>query len=526
MSILNLVDDINKLGIENIKSKISPFDSFTIVLDLLNSKSNILGIFKQYKKSLNTDIHFNFLYNTIVNQYYLVYILLGNNHYDNPFLNINFILGNPYLFDLEMFDILYKKRQQIKVIPNIIKKCWKFILISDLRNFFNNELISKWLSTSNFKKLTKEEILAIPSNTEETYIKYCKIFKIFDKANKKNIKYIKYLATQITTTQNPGCYNLNNEYYFHCLRIHTGLQLNLSKINILLRWAEKELNRLLTEMKEIIKQERPDLVKYTISDIIKNLDLDQQYKYKTKDEFINHHKEIMATMNDFFINIKQIKEYVQPNLTIIDNKDLAGAYWAYDTFYLNTYGWEKINRYQALALTLHEAVPGHHTQVSYAVHDKSDGYDVLYSWFGTTSGFHEGWALFTEKLSPKYTNLERIGQLQYEILRTLRVIVDISIHIGGKSPSEIIQYMKTYLAMPDKSIESEVYRYVTIPGQALGYKLGAEIFRKIHKKIIKDGDLLSDQSIELYKTIIYEKAKPLEILMQQYNLTFDEIFNI
>jgi len=518
-NIIDIIDTINKdVGVEKIKSKLSPLDSFIIIRDLLNKDSKILNILSKNKNI--EDKEFNFIYNTIVNKSYNKLIIIGNNHYDNPFLNINFILGNPYLFNLEIFEILYNRRNELKEIPEMIENCWHRILNSDLKKFFNAKLIK----TSEFKFLTKEDILKVPTNTEETYLKYIEIYKIFDEMNCKTKKIIFNLKDHIKTNQNPGCYNLNKTEYLWFARIHTGLTLNYNKLNILLRWAKRELDKLVDEMKIIIKRVRPDLFNMHISDIIKYLQNDPIYKYKTKEDFVNHHKEIMHKMHDFFINEKKIKEFKIPNLTIIDDPNLGGAYWAFDTFYLNVTSWDKINDYQALPLTLHEAVPGHHTQVSYSVHDDTDGYDVLYSWFGMTSGFHEGWALFTEKLAPSYTEMEKIGQLQYEMLRTIRVIVDISIHAGGISPDEIIQFMEKYLAMPHASIESEVYRYVTIPGQALGYKLGATIFRKIHQKVVGEKDLLSDKSFELYKKIIYEKAKPLEILMQNYDLTFEEVF--
>ena len=142
--------------------------------------------------------------------------------------------------------------------------------------------------------------------------------------------------------------------------------------------------------------------------------------------------------------------------------------------------------------------------------------------------YHSGYRRTVEtvdEMLKNYTDLERIGQLQYEILRTLRVIVDISIHAVGIPPTEIIDFMKKHLAMPDKTIESEVYRYVTIPGQALCYKLGCEIFRKIYKKY--GGNNYTDKkSFDLYKKIICNKEKALSFLLKEYNMTFEEVFEI
>ncbi len=519
-----------KLALSKNKSLISAIDSIKITRDLLKPTSTILQELKKYPELHEQDYEYKFIYDTLVNHNYLKYILLGNNHFNNLLIDINFVLGNPYLFESDVFDIIYKKRKHIRRIPKIIRKCWNYILNSELINFFNSTLINKWLQTSVYKKFSKQEVFnAIScddSNKELIYKKYLRTYSIFNKMNKNVIRFITRLQTKITSTQNPGCYNLKNNEYLHFVRIYTGLNLTYANLDTLVAWAVTELSRLTQEMRIIIQRVRPDLASLDIIDIIKALHADPQYKYKSKEEFIDHHKQIMDKMHDFFINQKQIKEFNKPKLTIIDNETMGGAYWAYDTFYLNVANWDKINTYQALPLTLHEGVPGHHTQLNYCNNAPTNKCDLLYAWFGMCNGFSEGWALFTELLAPNYTDLERIGQLQYEILRTTRIISDISIHASGKSPDQIINFMKKYLAMPDKSIESETYRYVVLPGQALCYKIGCAIIKKIYEKVVGGTDLLSDKSINFYKELIYNKNIPLDVLMKQYNITFTEVFQV
>jgi len=523
--IINILSDTLKL--EKDKSKQSPIDNIKILHDLLSDDSFILNTFKKYYTSLQNDKEFMFIYNLITNNKYIEQLILLNNHLDNPLLNIHFVLGNPYLFHKDIFNIIYDNRFELFKISRITKKAWIYIISSKskLKKFYNNILINKWIETSQFNILHKEEVMKNKKNTEDIYEKYLELYTIFDKVNCE-VKDIIYKVREIIkNNHNPGCYNLHKSYYLDFQKTYTGLTLDYPKLNIILKWADKELNKLVDKMKNILKNVHPELTNLDISDIIKKLNDDPTYKYKSEKDFINNHINIMDKMHTFFIKEKQIKEYVKPELTIIKDKNLAGAYWAFDTFYLNTTNWNEINNYEALALTLHESIPGHHTQVSYANYDKTNYYDILYRWFGGISGFNEGWALFTEELSPNYTPMERIGQLQYEILRTLRVIVDIAIHGGGIGPDEIINYMKKYLAMPHDSIESEVYRYVVLPGQALGYKIGKTLIQKIHKKYVGGNDLLSNESIELYKKILYDKEKPLDIIMQNYNISFEELFS-
>lgn len=522
-NIINILN--NKLKIEKNKTKQSPIDNIKILDDLLSDKPIILKVFNKYYNNLQNDKEFMYLYNLIINDKYKEQLILLNNHIDNPLLNIYFILGNPYLFHKEIFNVIYSKRYELFKITQITKKCWIYIINSKLKKFYSKKLINIWIETSQFKMLTKEEVMKNEKNTEEIYKKYIELYRIFDKVNCE-VKEIIYKVRDIIKDNNkPGCYNLDKSYYLDFQKTYTGLTLDYPKLNIILKWAKIELDRLVYNMKDILNTVHPELSNLDISEIIKKLNKYPDYKYKSETDFINNHIDIMKKMHTFFIKYKQIKEYVEPELTIINDKNLSGAYWAYDTFYLNTSNWNEINKYEALVLTLHESIPGHHTQVSYANYDETNYYDILYRWFGTISGFNEGWALFTEELAPTYTPMERIGQIQYEILRTIRVIVDISIHGGGIDIDEIINFMKKYLAMPHDSIESEVYRYIVLPGQALGYKIGKTLIQKIHKKYVGGNDLLSDESINLYKKILYDKEKPLDIIMQNYDISFDELFS-
>lgn len=514
-----------KLDLETDKKKITPINSIKITTDLLSNKSIIIETFKNYYQYLKDDKNFNHLYNIVTNKIYIEQMILANNHYDNLLLSINFIISNPYLFHLEIFDIVYKNRYYIKSIVNIVKKSWNYILNSNLKKFFNETLIDKWLKTSKFKKMSREEVLKNNNNTEEIYQKYCDIYYIFHKTNKKIIKIILKLKNYILTKQHPGCHNLDRNYYITFQKTYSGLSLDYNKLLKLMLFAQKELDRLVCEMRYILIKKYPEIKNMKINEIIKFLQDSQEFKYKSVQDYIDHHKNIMLEMEKFFINEKKIIQYVKPNITILNDSNLGGAYWAYDTFYLNTSSWDKINNYKALVLTLHEGIPGHHTQVSYQIHSDTNYYDILYEWFGSTSAFNEGWALFTEKLAPKYTDMEKIGHIQYEMLRTIRIIVDISLHCGGISINEIKIFMKKYLAMPDDSIESELYRYIVLPGQALGYKIGESIIKYIHNRTIGSGNFLDDDSIKLYKKIIYDKSIPLDLFLENYNITFDEVFS-
>lgn len=523
---MDIIDKISqKLNIEKNRANISPIDNIKIMNDMIDDNSVILNIIKDnIDKDKYKNGEIQYLLQNIIDNKYKICMTLMNNHYINLFLDIYFVIGNVYLFTEDVFETIYINRTYINNIPNIIIKCWDYILSTDLKKFYNNDLINRWLKTLEFKLISKDKFLSIHKDLN-LYKKYLEIYDIFDRNICILKRYIYNLERVITWNHNPGCTNLNDRLYLYFVKINTGLNISsYHQLKVLFKWAQNELTKLEEEQKKLIMKVRPDLKDKSLLEMIKTLESDDIYKYKSSDEFVNEHKKIIDEMHKYFIEIHNIKEFKKPKLTTIDDQNLAGAYWAFDTFYLNVCNWNKVNKYEALALTLHEAVPGHHTQINFSVYDKSDEINILYHLFGMTNGFSEGWALFTEKFAPNYTDLERIGQLQYEILRTLRIIVDISIHAGGIHPEEIIKFMKKHLAMPDKTIESEVYRYVTIPGQALCYKIGCEIFRKIYEKY--GGNNFNDEkSFDLYKKIIYNKEKSLEFLLKDYNLSFNDIFN-
>lgn len=524
----HIIETINKLDVEINRKNMTIFDFMNIFNNLFQKESSIK---KEFISCDNTTPEFKLLRNTILDKKYIICNILTNNHYSNPFLDIYFILNNPYLFKENIFNVLYEKREQINNIPRFIKKCWKYILNSNLKLFYNDFLINKWLNTLQFKIITEKEFFKI-HNDKDLYNKYLEIYKIFDKNVCEFRQYIYELTIIFKDMHhNPGCSNLNIKYYYNFVKLNTGLEMDRHRITSLFKFGLKELDRLKQEQKNLMLKIKPELYNKTDKEIMDTFRNDLSYKFKSKQDFIDAHKQLIDKLHDYFIKTKDIKEYNKVNLVFIEDPNLSAAYWAYGAFYLNVTNWDKANTYESLALTLHEAIPGHHTQLDYSIFSENNDMNILYHLFGTTNGFCEGWALFIESIYPYYNDLEHIGRLQYELLRTLRIIIDIMLNILGVDINTCLQFMKQYVTMDDKIITTELIRYVSIPGQALCYKIGCEIFRKIREKFIKDNHIqnnpndIDENLINLYKKIIYNKEKSLEALLIEYNLSFDEVFN-
>jgi uncharacterized protein (DUF885 family) len=152
----------------------------------------------------------------------------------------------------------------------------------------------------------------------------------------------------------------------------------------------------------------------------------------------------------------------------------AGFYW------VNTYNLAARPLYALPALTLHEAVPGHHLQITLA-----QEMDELLPLRRQTylSAFGEGWALYCEWLGKEMgiyeTLYEQFGRLTYEMWRACRLVVDPGLHVKGWTRQQAIDFMASNTALSLHECTTEVDRYIGWPGQAVSYKIGELKIREL-----------------------------------------------
>jgi uncharacterized protein (DUF885 family) len=144
-------------------------------------------------------------------------------------------------------------------------------------------------------------------------------------------------------------------------------------------------------------------------------------------------------------------------------------------FLLNTSNLHSSQKAETTSLTLHEGIPGHHLQFSIAL-DKKDTLTNYERNFYYANSFIEGWALYSERLGNEmglYTDpIQKYGNLNEEMLRAVRLVVDTGIHHYNWSREKVLEFMNAHLASDASAIETEADRYAAWPGQALGYKVG------------------------------------------------------
>ena len=180
-----------------------------------------------------------------------------------------------------------------------------------------------------------------------------------------------------------------------------------------------------------------------------------------------------------------------------------------------------------VSLSLHETNPGHHLQGSYMLEREGMPQfrkvmeDRVYSQspsrFPINTAYVEGWGLYSETLGHDlglYDDpMDRYGHLSEEIFRACRLVVDTGMHAMGWSMDQAVQYMMDHSAASKENIVGEVNRYVTWPGQAVGYKIGQMKIIELRKKA--EEALGEKFDIKEFHEVVLRSAGPLYILEKQ-----------
>jgi uncharacterized protein (DUF885 family) len=177
----------------------------------------------------------------------------------------------------------------------------------------------------------------------------------------------------------------------------------------------------------------------------------------------------------------------------------------------------KYNCYGDEDLFLHEAIPGHHFQISLQQENKELPDFRKFNWFGA---YGEGWALYTESLGKElglYTDpYQYFGMLGNEMHRAVRLVVDTGIHNMGWTREQAIKYSLDNEAETEAGITTEIERYMAIPGQALSYKAGQMKILELRKKA---QDKMKDKfDIKVFHQKVLESGvMPLALLEKKIN---------
>ncbi|MER6990878.1 DUF885 domain-containing protein [Saccharopolyspora hirsuta] len=153
------------------------------------------------------------------------------------------------------------------------------------------------------------------------------------------------------------------------------------------------------------------------------------------------------------------------------------------TYYANTHLAEQRPRFLAEATAFHEAVPGHHFQVTLAQELTGVPEIRQYAW---VNSYAEGWGLYAERFADEagwYTDdVARLGMLAMDSMRAARLVVDTGLHAFGWPRQRAVDYLREHTALPEIDIQSETDRYLEMPGQALSYMVGRLEFQRLRDR--------------------------------------------
>jgi uncharacterized protein (DUF885 family) len=224
--------------------------------------------------------------------------------------------------------------------------------------------------------------------------------------------------------------------------------------------------------------------KGTLPQFFEHLRAGPEFKFKSKeemrDEFLSVGKRVDLKVRDQFSTIPKTALEIRPVPEYREKTDAGGSYnqgtpdgSRPGVFYYNSYDLPSRSKVGSETLYLHEAVPGHHFQISLAQENTTL---PPFMRFGGNTAYVEGWALYAETLWPELgvetDPYQRFGGLDDEMLRALRLVVDSGLHAKKWTRDQAIDYMLAHSGMSRTDATIEVERYIAIPGQALAYKIG------------------------------------------------------
>ena len=305
------------------------------------------------------------------------------------------------------------------------------------------------------------------------------------------------------------------QYYEYLTKYYTTTELSPDEIYEI---GIEEIKRIRTEMEEIIKKVNWD---GDFNSFLNYLRTSPRFYYDNPDDLFNAYLIMSKTIDPLLPKIFKVFPRAPYGVIPIPEESAPFTTTAYYNspspgrpgyFYANLYKPESRPKYEIPVLTVHEAVPGHHFQISIA--QELDNVPSFRKYQGITA-FVEGWGLYSEELG-EYMGIyddpyDKFGQLTYDMWRAIRLVVDTGMHFKGMTRDEAINIFVENSAKSILDINNEIDRYIAWPGQALAYKIGQlkilELRNKAEKKLGDKYDIK-----DFHHEVLKRGSLPLNLL--------------
>ena len=268
------------------------------------------------------------------------------------------------------------------------------------------------------------------------------------------------------------------EWYEYLCRYYTTTDLSPDSIyNI----GISEVARIRAEMDKVIESVGFDGDFAAFCEFLRT---DPQFYFTTAEELLTEYRDICKRADPelikLFSYLPRLPYGVEPIPSYAEKSQTTAYYMGGSAeagrpgiFFANTYGLDTRPTWEMEALSLHEAVPGHHFQISIAQELTGLPEFRKRGWY---TAYGEGWGLYSESLGEEmgfYKDpYSKFGQLTYEIWRAIRLVVDVGLHTKGWSRAKAIKFFASNSSKQLHDIEVEINRYINNPAQALAYKIG------------------------------------------------------
>jgi len=311
-------------------------------------------------------------------------------------------------------------------------------------------------------------------------------------------------------------------FYEYRVRTFTTTQMTPDEIH---RLGLNEVKRIRNEMQLVIDELEFD---GSFADFLHFLRTDPQFYYDTPEELFEGYLAVSKRIDPELVKLfgklprmpyglRPIPDNIAPDTTTAYYNQPAADGSRPGYYYVNLYRPEVRPKYEMEVLSVHEAVPGHHLQI--ALQMELEEMPEFRKYIDFTA-FTEGWGLYSESLGYEmglYRDpYSRFGALTYDMWRAVRLVVDTGMHYKGWTRQQAIDFFMDNAAKTEQDIVNEIDRYISWPGQALGYKIGQlkmlELRRKSEMALGDDFDIRA-----FHDELLGGGALPLEVLETRMN---------
>ncbi|XP_048246902.1 uncharacterized protein LOC124119505 [Haliotis rufescens] len=321
------------------------------------------------------------------------------------------------------------------------------------------------------------------------------------------------------------------EYYEACIRWYLSVNMTAQEVHDI---GLLEVDRIVDNMEKITKKQG---FEGSVSEYFKDIMNDTRFFFNTAEEMIEEYEKQIFTvvepeLETYFSDMPGLPIEVLPT----PNDGPIGSYSSGSAdgsrpgiFWANVLRPESSPNLTMMALTIHEANPGHHLQISYSITSdtpdfrqkmESSAHNKVPFAFPRYTAFVEGWALYSEFLGEEMglyrDDYELMGRYSSEMFRACRLVVDTGIHAFNWTRDGAIEYMLNYTARSYEAVAVEIDRYITWPGQALAYKIGEIKILELRRKAEQElGDRFDIR--EFHSVVLKSGTLPLTVLEDLVN---------